>query len=77
RIFERFYRTDDARARSSGGTGLGLAIARWIVAVHDGKIAVDSTPDVGTTFTVRLARLHTNHDLAEPATHLIGAARAD
>jgi signal transduction histidine kinase len=54
RIFERFFRTDDARARSSGGTGLGLAIARWIVTVHDGQITAASTPGEGTTFEVRL-----------------------
>jgi len=54
RIFERFFRTDDARARSSGGTGLGLAIARWIVTVHDGSITATSTPGEGTTFEVRL-----------------------
>lgn len=57
RIFERFFRTDDARARSSGGTGLGLAIARWIVAVHGGQISADSSPEKGTTFEVRLPLL--------------------
>jgi len=56
RIFERFYRTDEARARSSGGTGLGLTIARTIATVHGGSIDVVSTPNVETTFTVRLPR---------------------
>ena len=54
RIFDRFYRTDGARARSSGGTGLGLAIARWITETHGGTIAADSVPGEGATFTVRL-----------------------
>lgn len=54
RIFDRFYRTDGARARSSGGTGLGLAIARWIADIHDGEISARSMAGHGSTFTVRL-----------------------
>jgi len=53
-IFERFYRTDEARNRSTGGTGLGLAIVKWIADAHNGIIDVTSTPDVGSTFSIRL-----------------------
>ena len=53
-LFERFYRADDSRARASGGYGLGLSIARSIVDKHRGTIAVTSTAEAGTTFTVRL-----------------------
>jgi two-component system, OmpR family, sensor kinase len=54
RIFERFYRVDDARSREAGGTGLGLCIARTIAEAHEGRIEVASVPGVGSTFTVRL-----------------------
>jgi two-component system OmpR family sensor kinase len=53
-LFERFYRADGARGRSSGGTGLGLAIARAISRAHGGDISVTSAPDQGATFLVTL-----------------------
>jgi signal transduction histidine kinase len=54
RIFDRFYRTDDARAHTKKGTGLGLAICAWIVESHHGRIEVQSGPNKGSTFTVTL-----------------------
>ncbi|MEO0947908.1 MAG: HAMP domain-containing sensor histidine kinase [Cyanobacteria bacterium J06641_5] len=54
RIFERFYRVDEARARSMGGTGLGLAIVKTLIEGMDGAVTVASKPDEGSTFTVTL-----------------------
>ncbi len=58
RVFERFYRVDEARTRRTGrattGTGLGLAIVAAIVAAHHGTVEVDATPGGGATFRVRL-----------------------
>jgi signal transduction histidine kinase len=53
-IFDRFYRTDQSRNRSTGGHGLGLAIAKKIVDQHEGAIRMDSKPGFGTVVTVSL-----------------------
>ena len=54
RVFERFYRVDDARSRETGGTGLGLAIVRHIALLHGGDVSVVSEVGVGTTFMLTL-----------------------
>ncbi len=56
RLFDRFFRSDQARAEGESGFGLGLAIARSIVHSMGGTIAVDSQPGVGTTFAIVLNR---------------------
>ncbi len=52
KVFERFFRADDARNRKTGGTGLGLSIAKWIVDKHEGYFKITSFEDIGTSFTV-------------------------
>jgi signal transduction histidine kinase len=56
-VFERFYRTDEARSRAEGGFGLGLSIVRWIAEAHQGAVECISTPGVGSTFTVTLPKV--------------------
>jgi two-component system phosphate regulon sensor histidine kinase PhoR len=56
RVFERFYRTDAARARQKGGSGLGLAIVKHIIEAHNQKISVRNNPDKGSTFSFSLKK---------------------
>jgi two-component system sensor histidine kinase SenX3 len=56
RVFERFYRTDQARSRETGGTGLGLSIVKHIINNHGGDTKVWSKLGQGSTFTIRLPR---------------------
>lgn len=57
RLTERFYRADEGRSRRLGGTGLGLAIVKHIIKRHRGRLSIDSSVGVGSTFTVFLPSL--------------------
>ena len=54
RIFDRFFRLDEARSRENGGAGLGLAIAKWAVEVNGGHITVEAGPNGGSVFRIAL-----------------------
>ncbi len=58
RVFERFYRVDQARSRATGGTGLGLAIVKHVSTNHGGTVSLWSAEGAGSTFTIRLPRVH-------------------
>ncbi len=66
RIFERFYRVDPARHRSTGGTGLGLSIVKHVAASHGGDVRVWSVEGQGSTFTLTLPRKQDVPHRAEP-----------
>ena len=73
-VFQAFRQADDSTTREFDGTGLGLTITSHFTELLDGDIDVTSTPDVGTTFTIRLARhldsdQPSNQHPARPATH--------
>jgi two-component system, OmpR family, sensor kinase len=65
RVFERFFRADAARNRSSGGTGLGLAIVAGLVSAHGGTVSLRTAPGTGANFQVKLP-LAPDAQLAEP-----------
>lgn len=67
RIFDRFYRSDQSRARKTGGSGLGLAIARWIVEHHAGHFEVISRLEIGTRISIILPAAQKPPVMAEDA----------
>ncbi|GAB2780135.1 ATP-binding protein [Nocardioides salsibiostraticola] len=67
RIFERFYRVDPARHRSTGGTGLGLSIVKHVAATHGGDVRVWSEEGQGSTFTLSLPAAPKQDSITTPA----------
>jgi two-component system, OmpR family, sensor histidine kinase SenX3 len=67
RVFERFFRVDQARSRVTGGTGLGLAIVKHVAANHSGDVRLWSQPGIGSTFTLRVPA---HPDACQCAPHL-------
>ena len=57
RIFERFYRVDPARSRTTGGTGLGLAIVKHVCENHGGEVSLWSVQGQGSTFTLKFPQM--------------------
>ncbi|WP_353648819.1 ATP-binding protein [Nakamurella sp. A5-74] len=74
RVFERFFRVDPARSRSTGGTGLGLAIVKHVAANHGGRALLWSKVGTGSTFTLQLPALAGDDPGADTA-HPVGPAR--
>lgn len=61
RLTERFYRVDRSRSRDTGGTGLGLAIVKHIANRHQAQLIIESTPGIGSTFTLRFPKERIAH----------------
>ena len=73
RVFERFFRVDKARSRSTGGTGLGLAIVKHVAANHNGTVRLWSQPGIGSTFTVSIPAYLDADGMSDPAKEMVGA----
>ncbi len=74
-VFERFFRADKSRTRSSGGAGLGLAIVKAICTAHKGQVTIASVEDIGTRVTVALPKFQPSN--ADLRTELAGTAVLD
>ncbi|HLK35768.1 MAG TPA: ATP-binding protein [Polyangiaceae bacterium] len=73
RIFEKFYRIDDRLSRQREGSGLGLAIVKHIVRAHRGRVQLDTSKDVGSTFRIVLPTPPPAAAVSTPATQAKGA----
>ncbi|HEV7973908.1 sensor histidine kinase [Amycolatopsis sp.] len=77
RVFDRFYRADSSRSRSTGGAGLGLSIALSLVTAHGGVLELHTTPGEGATFRLALVTLTGRADSAREALAWESAPRRD
>ncbi|MBO0865669.1 MAG: sensor histidine kinase [Mycobacterium sp.] len=73
RVFERFFRADKARSRSTGGTGLGLAIVKHVAANHNGTVKLWSQPGIGSTFTLAIPAFLDTDGISDPTKEMAGA----
>nr|WP_245349583.1 ATP-binding protein [Brachybacterium fresconis] len=69
RVFERFFRVDRARSRTTGGSGLGLAIVKHIATDHGGEVTAWSMPGQGSTFTLHLPEMGRTETITAPSSH--------
>ncbi|MGZ6979365.1 MAG: sensor histidine kinase [Acidimicrobiia bacterium] len=76
RVFERFYRVDSSRSRDRGGSGLGLAVVAALVAAHQGRVEVISTPGHGVTFRVHLVPAATDGPKPPPMPPPVSVTRS-
>ena len=65
RVFERFFRVDQARSRDTGGSGLGLSIVKHVCENHGGEVSLWSVPGEGSTFTMRFPDRVSSEEAAE------------
>ena len=77
RVFERFYRSDASRSRTSGGVGLGLSIVAAVVESHGGAVSVEAPAGEGATFRITLPLADVADGAGEPSTPSVANGEAE